>query len=300
MKLWKLNLHLFDGEGGGGAAGAAGAAGAGAAETGAAVTAPADAGQTAANTQGDPAQTVDKNAAFEALIKGEYKGEFDGRVQKIINERFKTQKALEKQLSELQPLVDAVSTKYGIDANDRPGLMKAMEADESYYQEAADAMGLTVDQYKQFQRIERENAAFRAAEEQRARAEHEQQTLAKWDGEAKQLQQMYPAFDLQTECRDPETGGRFLKLLGSGVDMRTAYEVIHRDQLISGAIGAAVQQTQQRTMDSIRAQGMRPQENGSGGSAATQMVKVDPSKLTKAERAAYAERAKRGERVTFT
>ena len=299
MNLLELNLHLFDGEGGGAAAATGGGAGA-AADTGAAGTATADAGQNAGNTQNENAQPVDRNAAFEAMIKGDYKDLFDGRVQKIINERFKETAGLKNQLSELQPLVDAVATKYGIDSNDRQGLLKAMEADESYYQEAADAQGLTVEQYKNFQRMERENAAFREAEARRARAEQQQQTLAKWDQEAQSLSQIYPAFNLEAECRDPESGQRFLKLLGAGVDMRTAYEVVRRDQLISGAIGAAVQQTQQRTMDDIRAQGMRPQENGSGGSAATQMVKVDPSKLTKAERAAYAERAKRGERVTFT
>ena len=38
--------------------------------------------------------TADRNAQFEALIKGEYKAEFDARVKQILDRRFKAEKKL--------------------------------------------------------------------------------------------------------------------------------------------------------------------------------------------------------------
>lgn len=292
--LWKLNLRLF-GEGGGEAGSGAGAAGA--AEAAGAQAAPSDEGQ---NQQ--PAQTIvtertaQKRAkAFEQLIKGEYAQEFQNRTQGIISERFKDHKQLQTQLEKTKPLMDALATKYGVTDHDK--LMAAIEADESFYQAAADEQGLSVEQYKHMRELERKAAAFDEAEKQRQRVDTERRAYAVWDQQSQQLKAIYPGFDFAAECQNPQTGQQFIKLLGNGVDVRTAYEVMHKDELLSGAIQTAVQLSQQRTVQTIQAQGMRPAENGVGGSVATQMTKIDPSKMTKAERNALVERARKGERI---
>ena len=49
--------------------------------------------------------------------------------------------------------------------------------------------------------------------------------------------------------------------------MDHAYKVLHMDELMQGTLAGAVQRTQQRTLETIAARGMRPAENGVGMSA---------------------------------
>lgn len=309
-KRFYLQLFAEGGEGGGGAAGAgAGAAGDSAAPAAGNAKNPLAnvvyGKQAAGDDQGNArtetkvsASTADaRKAAFEELINGEYKSEFGERMQQIINKRFKETKQHEERLNAMQPLLDALGSKYGVDAKDLGKLMTAIEEDDSFYQEEADREGITVQQLKQMRKLERENAQFKAAREQQQRQERAEQVYAKWEQESQAVKQLYGQFDLQAECQHPDTGRDFVRLLQNGVDVRTAYEVIHKDELISGAIGYAVQSAQKRTMDNIRARGMRPRENGAGGSVATQIVKSDPSKWSKADRAEVARRVMRGEKV---
>lgn len=293
MEFWKLNLCLF-GEGGGGEGGAGGdTGGAGAAE------AAGQSAETQAQTEVSASRTPEERAAaFEELIKGEYAEEFNARTQGIINKRFKETKNLEKQLEKMQPVLKALSAKYGETDHDK--LIAAVNADNSYYQAAADAEGMTVEQWRERENLREKAKGYDAMQAERQRMENERQAYAQWDAQSQQLKQMYPAFDFAAECQNPQTGPTFIKLLGQGVSVETAYKTLHMDELLSGAIQTAVQQTQQRTVQTIAAQGRRPVENGAGGSVATQMKTKDPANMTKAERDELVRRAARGERITFT
>lgn len=296
MELWKLNLRLF-GEGGGAAGGAAGGDGAGTGGTAGADTAGTSPAQQASAEQG--AQTVrtaeERAAAFEQLIKGEYAEEFNARTQSIINTRFKDHKQLQGKLEKMQPILDALSTRYG--ETDQEKLMAAIEADESFYQAAADEAGMTVDQYKERQELKRKADAYDQFRANQQRVEAERQAYAVWNQQSDALKQIYPGFDFNAECANPQTGPRFIRLLGQGVDVRTAYQALHQDEIMSGAIQTAAQLSQQRTLEEIRANGMRPDENGVGGSVATKLAKFDVNNSTKKERADLAARALRGERI---
>lgn len=144
--------------------------------------------------------------------------------------------------------------------------------------------------------MERENAQFRRTEEERARQENADRILAGWMQQTEQVKQAYGSFDLRNEINDPETGERFLGLLRSGVDVKTAYEVIHKDDIIGGAMQYTAQQVEKRTVDAIRARGMRPQENG-GSSAAAVIRKTDPKSFTRKDREEISRRVLRGERI---
>lgn len=295
METWKLNLHFF-GEGGGAAAGGDGAA---AGMTGGESAAKETAAGNVAEGQQAAQRTAEERAqAFEELIKGEYAQEFNSRTQGIINARFKETKQMEARLNEMQPILDALSTRYG--ESDFGKLRAAIEADESFYQAAADEAGLSVEQYKERQELKRKADAYDRYQQQNQRAEAERMAYEKWQQQAQQVKAMYTGFDFGAQCKDPQTGAMFVKLLGQGVDVKTAYEVVNHDKLISGALQSAVAQAQQRTVQTIQAQGMRATENGVGGSVATQMVKIDPAKMSKKERADYARRALAGERIDFT
>lgn len=288
-----LNLHLFDGDGAGGGA-AAPAEGAAPAEQGK-VQAGAEQTQTA-----EPKPPVDRKAEFEKLIKGEYKDLFDERAQKMIDTRFKHVKSLEAQVEKAKafdPVVELLASKYGVDGTNIDALVKAIEEDNSYYEEEAMRKGLSVEQLKNIKKLERENAAFKRAEEERVRQDNANRIYAQWDQQSAELKALYPNFDLREECNHPETGSRFLSLLKSGVDVKTSYEVIHKDELIGGAMQYAAQSVQEKTINDIRARGMRPAENGGSGNAAATIRKNDPRTWTKKDRDEIARRVMRGERI---
>ena len=294
MNLWKLNLHLF-GEGGGDGAGAGAA---GVAAGGESADASVQGGQAQDGTQ-QPQLTAEERAqAFEQLIKGEYAEEFNARTQGIISQRFKETKNMQSRLDQMQPLVDALSTRYG--ETDVQKLMAAIEADEGFYQSAADEAGMTVEQLKERNVLRRKAEAYDQWQAQQQRVETERRAYQQWETQSQNLKGIYPDFDFAAQCKDPQNGEKFIKLLGQGVDVKTAYEVLNHDKLIAGALKTAVNQAQMRTVQTIQAQGMRPSENGVGGSVATQMVKIDPAKMSKKERADYARRALQGERIDFT
>lgn len=247
-----------------------------------------------AGTAAEAQQTTDKAAQFDALIKGEYREEYDRRFKQGLDRRFKETETLRQQTEAAKPLMELLAGKYGVDAGDLEGLLKAAEADESYYEEEAAEKGLSVQQLKQFKQMERENAKLKAAAEERQRVERANQVQAKWAQETEALKSVYPTFDFAQEAQNE----RFTKLLMSGVDVRTAYEVCHSDEIISGAMQFTAQRIKEKTVNNIRARGMRPDEGGLGNHPAGD-GQMDVTKLTKQQRAELAQRALRGEQITL-
>lgn len=243
-----------------------------------------------------------RKAEFERLIKGDYKDLFDARVQQNINARFKETEQLKTkaaQVDALSPVLDILSSKYGVDSSDTQALAKAIQEDDSYYEEEALQKGLSVEQLKYMKRMERENAEFKRVAQEQQRRQNADKIFAQWTQQSDAVKQIYPSFDLQTECSHAETGSRFLALLKSGVDVKTAYEVIHKDDIMGGAMQYTAQMIQQKTVNDIRARGMRPSENGAGGAGAAAIVKKDPSKLTNKDLAEISRRVRAGERIEF-
>ena len=99
---------------------------------------------------------------------------------------------------------------------------------------------------------------------------------------------------MEAELQNPE----FVNLITNNVDVKTAYEVLHRDEIIPAAMQFAAQAVEQNIAKKIAANGVRPSENGMG-SQASAVVKSDVSKLTKMDIDEVARRVARGERVTF-
>ena len=317
-----FNLQLF-GEGGG----AAGGEGAGAGAADGTVGNPATTGKSGkaarnpladvqygkppeaeeAQQQGEVAQkesaqqaAVDPDKAFEQLIKGEYKDAFAKRTQRIIDDRFKQTKGLEAQVQQMEPMLQMLAERYGIeDTKDLKAIMKAMEDDDGYYEEEAMRRDMSVAQLKQMKQMERENAQFKRAQAEQERQQNADRIYQGWLQQSEQVKQAYGNFDLRSEIGNPETGERFMGLLRSGVDVKTAYEVIHKDDIIGGAMAYTAQQTEKRVTDSIRARGMRPTENGSSGNAAAVVRKADVNTLTRKDRDEIARRVMRGEKISF-
>ena len=246
---------------------------------------------------GEQAQTATPNreAAFEQLIKGEYKDLYDAKIQDTIQKRLKGSKETVDKYNALTPTLELLARKYGVkDAGDIEALTKAIEADDSYFEEEALEKGITVEQLKEIKKMERENADLRRQMQEQKTQEQAEKLYASWIQQAEEAKKVYPSFDIQAEMGNP----KFVDLLRSNIDVRTAYEVVHKDDIISGAMQFTAQQVEKKLTNKIMAGGSRPSENGMSSQSAA-VVKSNVSQLSKEDRAEIIRRVQRGERIRF-
>lgn len=325
--LFDLDLRLFDGEGGGAPAGnAAGGAptapsgrnreGATPMSQGAAspgrgwgdhgelrkgdaqkattVLYGADAQQPDQGAQ-DQAGQADAKPTFDDLIKGEYKDEYEKRLKAQLDRRFKAQESILQRQKALDPVLGLLAQRYGVAPDNVEALARAIEDDEELYaQEAADK-GVSVQQLKRVKQLERENQGLQRAMAEQQRRQVAEQKFAEWTRQAEEARRIYPGLDFETEIQNED----FLKLLRAGVDVRAAYEVVHRDDIIGGAMQYTAQQVAGKVASDIQARGARPPENGAGAASASVVRKPHAADLTREDVLELARRAKRGITTTF-
>ena len=247
------------------------------------------------DADGTTAQTIDRNAEFEKLIKGEFKDLYDARVQDTIQKRLRSTKETVEKYEALSPMLEMLSKKYGVDASDAAALNKAIEEDDSYYEDEAVERGMSVQQLKEIRKMERENADLKKQMQEKATREKADQLYSAWLNQAEQMKTIYPSFNLETELHNRD----FADLLRiPGVDVRTAYELVHKDEIIAGAMQFTAKTVEQKLANKIMANGARPNENGMSSQSAA-VVKSDVSQLSKADRQEIIRRVARGEKIRF-
>ena len=239
-------------------------------------------------------QQPDRNAEFEKLIKGEYKDLYDQRMQDTIQKRLKGTKETVDRYNSLSPTLELLGKKYGVDPNNIDALNKAIEEDDTYYEEEALEKGITVQQLKEIRKMEKENAELKRQMQEEKAKEKGAQLYAQWMDQAKQAQNVYPSFDLRAEMQNP----KFVDLLRANIDVRTAYEVIHKDDIIPAAMQFTAKAVEQKLAKKMMANGARPTENGIS-SQSSAVVKSDVSQLSKADRQEIIRRVARGEKIRF-
>ena len=248
----------------------------------------------AAEVQTETVAQPDRNAEFEKLIKGEYKDLYDAKMQDTIQKRLKGQKDIVDKFNALNPTLDLLASKYGVDAGDIEALNKAISEDDSYYEQEALDKGMTVQQLKEIKKMERENADLKAQMEEAQRQENGKKLYAQWMQQAEEAKKVYPSFDIKAEMNNP----KFVDLLRSNIDVRTAYEVLHKDEIIPAAMQFTAQTVESKLAKKIASNGARPSENGMSSQSAA-VVKSDVSQLSKEDRAEIIRRVQRGEKIRF-
>lgn len=236
----------------------------------------------------------DREKTFEDLIKGEYKDLYDRRVRDAIEKRFKGERETAERLKALAPTMEMLEKKYGVKAGDLEALNRAIEEDTGYYEDEAARTGIPVEQLKQMRHMEKENQQLHQAMDELRARENAERVYREWLEQEKATQQVYPQFSLEAELTD----NQFVRLLRSGVDVKTAYEVLHKDEIIPAAMQYAAKTAERKVVNKIRANGARPVENGVQDQSAS-LVKQDVSQLTKADRDEIIRRVERGEKIRF-
>ena len=229
---------------------------------------PPDAGEDRTTGAQAPNQAADRRAAWQALVDGEYKDLFTQDTQRIINARFKQVKGLEQQLSDAREVLELAMGHFGIDDGDVDKLKQAI-ADRRH---------------------------SRAETHRRAEAFARAQ-VERWGQEEKRLKEDYPDFDLKREM----AGEDFRALVTNPrrpVSLRAAYEATHMERIKQQVARRQAQATERRVVDSIRARGTRPDENGTSGQSGF-TVREDVSRLTDRQLADIRRRVMSGERISF-
>ena len=214
-------------------------------------------------------QGTQQEETFDSLIRGRY-----------------------KQVEAMAPIIDQLGALYGIDTSDPrktdfAALAQRFSADERLYSAEAMEKGTTTDALKKEYAGRAENTAMRRQLQEYQMREAFAGIQADF---AREVTARYGA-DFETEMQNPD----FARLMGAGVPPKTAYEVIHQQEIAQAQAQLVANQARENVMRTIQAQGARPQEIGSGAAGGENV----PMKThwSRAEVEDMRRRAARGERV---
>ena len=233
-------------------------------------------------------------AEFERLIKGDYKEFYEERVKENLNRRFRENAIAKRQNEENREIVEMLYDRYNLSVGDVRALKAALDEDDSYLAAEADKRGISIENYKYIKKLENDNRRFMEMHMQQNAREKANETVEKWYSESMKLKESYPDFDIFSEAKNPE----FISLIQSGIDVRTADEVVHHAELVRDAQLRAAREAEIKVAESIRQKASRPAENGLS-SRSSAIFANGVSSLTAKEREDIARRAARGEKISF-
>lgn len=260
---------------------------AGAAAGSAGATPPAAGEEQTKGTENTPEA---KRKAFRALVEGEYREQYAELFQNAFNRRFREVKGMESRLAAQQPILELLARRYHVPEGDMGKLRTALEQDEQYWRAAAEKEGMSVEQYRQLEKL-REDSRQLQQLLQRQRAGEQ---LRRWMRDAGTVRERYPAFDLRAELAD----GNFRRLLKSGVGVQQAYELRHMEEIKAAAARQAAQSAGEQMAARIHSRGIRPRENGISAQSAA-VTGSNVHSLTPAQRREIARRVQRGDKIRF-
>lgn len=228
---------------------------------------------------------------FESLMKGKYKADFDKWAQDTVRKRTKAMQGKADGYDRMAPLMQAMAERYGIqDATDIDSLYAAFDEDKAALEAEALDKGISLEEMRLQRRLERENKQLR-----QQMAEHEAaKQYSQWIAQAEDAKQFFPNLDIRQELGNEQ----FVSLLKSGIDVKTAYQVIHQNEIMPAMMQHSAEMAKQQVAASVAANRSRPAEGGMRGGAAAE-VRADVSKLTKADMKEIERRVRNGERISF-
>ena len=214
----------------------------------------------AESTPTEEKETTPAKPTFKDLLKDEeYSKEYDKRVNKAVNDRYKQNN---EKISRYEALLEKNARKYGIDTSSPTYLQdleEAMNKDDSFYEKYAEEHDVSIATAKRMVGTEEQLSRMKQAEENRKRAAEDMKTIAALRKSGETTKAMYPNFDLDAEMANPA----FMRICAaSGGDTTAAYIAVHHKDIMSQSVQKAARQAQESTVNSIKANQARPQENG--------------------------------------
>ena len=223
--------------------------------------------QTTDNGQPTNDQSTTEKLPYDDLIKGEYKDDHKAYMDKVIGERLKKYKGIEKDLDKHKAILDTVAYKYGINPDDEnflETLTQKIEADDSYYENYALEHDIDAETARKIVTAERIMARQETENQERERQEQMRQHLIVLHQNAEKTKAQFPQFDLETEMQDEKF--RRLCAANNG-DTTAAFMACHYNEIITNTVQMASRQIQTQTAQAVASNKARPIENGLSSSA---------------------------------
>ena len=192
--------------------------------------------------------------------------EYNKQMQSVIKARLKTAGAAEETLAKIAPALEVLARKHGQDpANpDYEALAKAINDDDTYYEDLALENGVTLEKAKREDQQKRDQAREARNLEQQRFDEH----FMRLEQQGEALKKVFPKFDLRTELKNDA----FARMLAPGkgiMSVEDAYYAVHRKEIDAARSQVIAQQTMQKASNAIQAGSRRPDENGTSGQSAS-------------------------------
>ena len=226
--------------------------------------------------------------------------EYNKQMQSVVQSRLKNAKAAEESLAKLAPALELLARRHGLDATnmDYDAIAKAISDDDSYYEDKALEMGVSVEAAKRIDQQERDHARQQREEARNLEEQRLRNHFMKMEQQGEALKKVFPNFDLRKEMQNPA----FARLThpNIGMSVEDAYHAVHRKEIDAARSQVIAQKTAEQISNAIQAGSRRPDENGTSGQSAS-VTTFDYSKASKAQReelkrAIYAANA-RGEKL---
>ena len=250
----------------------------------------------ATNTEETKPETPTRMSWDEIMADPEY----NKQMQAVVQSRLRSAKGAEETLGKLTPALELLARQHNLDpANiDYDALAKAISEDESYYEDKALQMGVSIETAKKMDQKERDDARQQREQARTLEEQKIQQHFAKLEQQAEAMKKVFPNFDLRRELQNPA----FARMTSPnvGISVEDAYYAVHRNEIQTAAMQATAQKTAQKISNSIQAGSKRPNEAGASGQAPS-VTTFDYSKASREQREAFKRdiraRMARGEKV---
>ena len=250
----------------------------------------------AGDQDGAPAGEPTIEERWEAAKKGEFAEMYGRDVQNAIKDRFKNQTDANEKLNAMEPMLKVLRERTGVATNE--DLVKHVMDDDSLYEEAANEAGMTIPAYKQFMQMKAERDAAQAREQEDQRKVMIENHFRNLVQQGEELKKKFPNFDLQKELQNPA----FFRMTQPGVGLRVedAYFAVHHNELAPQMMAYGMQRAKTQMGQTLQAQQKRPQEGAMRPQGqAAEVMKIDPSKMTRKEREEIRRQVRIGKRVSF-
>ena len=222
--------------------------------------------------------------------------EYNKQMQAVVQSRLRSAKGAEETLGKLTPALELLARQHNLDpANiDYDALAKAISDDESYYEDKALQMGVSIETAKKMDQKERDDARQQREQARTLEEQKFQQHIVKLEQQAEAMKKVFPNFDLRTELKNPN----FVRMTSPnvGISVEDAYYACHRKELQTAAMQVAAQKTAQKISNDIQAGNRRPSENGTSGQAPS-VTTFDYRSASPEQRAALKARIRSGEKI---
>ena len=218
--------------------------------------------------------------SFDELMKDP---EYNKQMQAVVQSRLRSAKGAEETLGKMAPALELLARKHGQDPAkiDYDALAKAISDDESYYEDKALEMGVSIETAKRIDQQERETARQQREEARTLEEQAFQNHIMKLEQQGEALKRVFPNFDLRTELRNPA----FARMTSPnvGISVEDAYYAIHRKEIQEASMQVTAQKVAQKYSNAIQAGSRRPNENGTSGQAPS-VTTFDYSKASAEQR----------------